>query len=144
MSTRKPVHKDAQETWDAYYSRLRERRQSEADLLWAEMEASGVTAETVLALDFSHFSSERAAAESLADQLAENYTVQVTHNAANGYWFVNGTTRPSGITLEQEQHRGWVEFMSDVAKSHACVFGSWTLESPRLGKRFSSEEFDVE
>jgi hypothetical protein len=138
------VHKDAQETWDAYYERLKERRLSEAELLWAEMEGGGVTSETVLALDFSHFSSDQAAAQSLAAQLAENYKVQVSHDAANECWFVNGTTRPSGITLDQEQHRGWVEFMSDVGSSHACVFTSWTLEAPRLGKRFSSEDIDVE
>ena len=138
------MHKDADETWDAYYGRLKERRLSEAELLWAEMEAGGVTSEIVLALDFSHFSPERAAAQSLAEQLTEKYTVQVSHDAASGYWFINGTTRPSGITLEEEQHRGWVEFMSDVAKSHACVFASWTLEAPRLGKRFSSEDIDVE
>ena len=105
------------------------------------MEDSGVTSETVLALDFSHFASERTAAQALTDQLTENYTVQVSHDAASGYWFVNGTTRPSGITLEQQQHVDWVEFMTDVARS--CVFASWTLEAPRLGKRFSSEDIDV-
>lgn len=138
------MNKGAHETWDAYYDRLKERRLSEAESLWAEIVGGGVTSETVLALDFSHFSSERGAAQSLAEQLAESYTVEVSHDAESGYWFVNGTTRPSGITLEYEQHRGWVEFMSDIAKSHACVFASWTLDALRLGRRFSSEDIDVE
>ena len=109
-----------QETREAYYRRLRDRRLAEAQVLWAEMQDAGVASETVLALDFSHFCTGRAGAEALAAQLAENYSV------------------------EEAQHRDWVAFMSDVAESHSGVFASWLLEAPRMDRRFSSEEIDLE
>lgn len=135
---------DADATWDAYYRRLKERRLLEAEVLWSQMEVAGVTVETQLALDFSLFSVEQRNANSLATQLAESYTVEVTQDATNEYWFVKGTTRPYGIMLEKERHTTWVEFMADVAKSHSCVFSNWNLEAPKLNKSFSSEEIELD
>jgi len=72
---------------------------------------------------------------------------KITHNveisqADNEYWYVKGTTRPEGINLSKEQHRAWVEFMADVAQSYACVFSSWSLESPELKSSFQSESIE--
>jgi len=45
----------AQKIWDEYYQRIKNRRLAQATILWSEMESKGVTNDTVLALDFSHF-----------------------------------------------------------------------------------------
>ena len=45
--------------------------------MWKELHKVGVTNETVLALDFSHFGSSQEGIESLAKQLSENYEIKV-------------------------------------------------------------------
>ena len=136
------MNRDAEEMWTAYYARMKQRRLSEATKIWSEMQRAGISAETTLALDFSHFASQRADAESLAAQLSENYEIEVSAEPQSGYWFVNGTTRPYGVSLDEEQHKSWVEFMADVARSHSCVFASWVLEAPALGRAFRSEDIE--
>lgn len=131
-------------TWDDYYDRISARRAAEAEELWKQMLAAGVFADTVLALDFLHFSSSPDNARALARQLAENYSIEVVPADEKDYLLIKGTTRPEGVCLSKEQHAGWVEFMTELAKSHGCVFASWTLEAPSLGKRFSSESVETE
>lgn len=137
------IDEDAQPKWDAYYQRIRGRREREADALWQLMTEGGVTGDTVLAMDFVHFSNVRDNAESLAKQLSENYSIEVVPADEKNYWYIKGTTRPEGLYLSEEQHLGWVRFMADVARSYACVFSNWVLEAPALGKKFESESFDV-
>jgi hypothetical protein len=130
---------DAQAVWNQYYLDIKARRIAEAECLWAEMAAARVTNETVLVLDFLHISNVRKDADDLALQLSENYGIEVMP-ADLGYWHVRGTTRPDGIVLAEDQHLAWVEFMADVARSYACVFSSWALEAPSLGKKFDSQD----
>jgi hypothetical protein len=130
---------DPQKTWADYYQRLKARRLAEAASLWAKFREAGGSRETVVALDFVHFSSSKADLESLASQLSENYAVSVVPRAEHDYWELRGTTRPGGIELAEEQHAGWVEFMVDVAQSYACVFSTWQLEAPSMNRVFSSE-----
>lgn len=132
------------QAWEAYYARISARRAAEAEELWSAMLASGVSEDTVLALDFVHFSSSSDNAQALARQLAQNYSVEVVPADEDGYLLIKGTTRPEGVCLSKEQHAAWVEFMTEVSKSHACVFSSWTLEAPSLGKRFASESVETE
>ena len=131
---------DPQQIWSDYYARKRGERVSEAEALWNEMREAGVGDNTVLALDFICFGNSRADVEGLAAQLSQNYHVQVAPAKEAGYFTVAGTTRPDGVTLGREQHKAWVEFMSDVAHSYACVFSEWSLEAPELCKTFRSAE----
>jgi hypothetical protein len=135
------TEQDPEVVWSEYYQRIRGRRAREADALWDQMREAGVSDDTVLALDFVHFGNVREKVDALARQLSENYTVEVVV-ADQGYWHVKGTTRPEGICLSQAQHAEWVLFMADVARSHACVFSTWSLEAPSLRKTFKSEELD--
>jgi hypothetical protein len=130
---------DPQNIWAEYYERKKAQRLEEASCLSSQMFAAGVTSDTVLALDFTHFGTSLTNVQALAAQLSENYEMQVASGKEQGIWLANGTTRPNGITLEHAQHLAWVEFMSDVAQSHACVFSTWSLEAPSLGVRFNSE-----
>jgi hypothetical protein len=130
---------DPQKTWADYYQGLKDRRLAEASSLWAKFRKAGGSHDTVVAVDFIHFSSSKADLESLASQLSENYAVSVVPRPEDGYWELRGTTRPGGIELSEEQHSGWVEFMADVAQSYACVFSTWQLEAPSMGQVFSSE-----
>lgn len=130
---------DPREVWADYYQRKKSQRMQEAAALSAEMSAAGVTSDTVMALDFVHFGSVKEAVEALAAQLSESYAMQVVADANEGYWLASGTTRPHGITLTEEQHLGWVDFMCDVAQSHACVFSRWSLDAVSLGRKFESE-----
>ena len=133
---------DPQKTWSDYYLRKKSQRIEEAGILWERMTQAGVTDETVLALDFVHFGNVKADVEALAAQLAENYSMEVVPAKDPGYWLAKGSTRPQGLTLSRDQHLGWVEFMSDVAHSYACVFSTWSLEAPILGASFRSEEVE--
>jgi len=133
---------DPQKTWSDYYLRKKAQRMEEAAILWERMTKAGVTDKTVLALDFVHFGNIKSDVEALAAQLAENYSMEVVPAKAPGIWLAKGSTRPQGVTLGQDQHLGWVEFMSDVAHSYACVFSTWSFEAPRLGAKFRSEDVE--
>jgi hypothetical protein len=132
---------DPQVTWSEYYQRIRDRRVREAESLWGRMREAGVSEETVVAIDFVHFGNHREKVDALARQLSENYAVEVVP-ADRDYWYVKGTTRPDGVRLSQSEHAEWVVFMVDVARSYACVFSTWSLEVPSLGRKFNSEEED--
>ena len=106
------------------------------------MESVGVNEDTVLALDFVHFGNNEDNIKGLSSQLSEHYNITVEAADGEDYFLVKGTTRPEGITLTQEQHLAWVEFMSDVAQSYACVFSTWSLEAPELETSFSSENIE--
>lgn len=134
------MNKDPQATWDEYYAEIRNRRSEEAGRLWARMTAEGVSDETVLALDFLHFTSDPKNAEDLGDQLRENYEITISPFDRPDYWKIEGTTRPYGITLNKEEHTGWVEFMCDVAESHGCVFSTWSLSDPKRGQSWSNDD----
>jgi len=129
---------DPQEIWEEYYQNKKSQRLEEAYKLCEQLHDAGVTEETVLALDFVHFSKSHENAQLLAEQLSENYTMDVVARE-DGVWYINGTSRPYGLTLSAEQHISWVEFMADVAQSHACVFSTWSLEVPSLNLKFGSE-----
>lgn len=133
---------DPQQVWNDYFERKKAERLGEASILWKLMQHGGVTDETVLALDFVLFGPTQSNVEDLAKQLSENYEMKVESLEEQGYWRAKGTTRPYGITLGEEQHLGWVEFMSDVAKSYACTFSTWSLEAPSLGVKFDSEDIE--
>lgn len=135
---------DSQEAWDEYYQRKKAERLHEAAVLDLSMRSAGVTDETALAIDFVHFSSSRPNIEMLAEQLSENYTIEVVQTDDQDAWLARGTTRPYGINLSQEQHLTWVGFMADVAASCACVFSTWLIEAPSLKLSFNSEHIDGE
>lgn len=134
------MSESAQEIWDLYYADIKARRLSEAATLWSLMTSDGVTDETVLALDFVHFSQEHDGAKALQKQLSENYDSSLSKQ--NNSWIISSTTRPHGIDLDDEQHTTWVEFMCDVTQSHGCVFLTWSFESPKLMRQWSTEEID--
>jgi len=136
------TNEDSQKIWDEYYKNKKIQRMQEASTLWQQMSSSGVSDETVLAIDFLHFATNKEYVDELAKQLSENYEMEVVPGNEKGYWFAKGTTRPYGITLTKEQHSDWVEFMFDVAPSHACVFSTWSIEAPSLGLSFNSESIE--
>lgn len=135
---------DPQEIWNDYFDRIKRRRLAEAAFLWDELEAAGANEDTVLALDFAHFGNNREDADGLAKQLSENYAMEVKTGTQQGYWAIEGTTRPEGVCLTRDQHTAWVEFMVEVARSYACVFNQWTLEVPALGRTFQSAHLDID
>jgi hypothetical protein len=136
------TEQDPQIVWEDYYRRKKEQRTDEAVTLWQQMENAGVTEETVMALDFLHFGNNEEDVKSLSNQLSENYNIKIEPAEEEKHWYVKGTTRPEGITLTKEQHLAWVEFMSDVAQSYACVFSTWSFEVPSLNVSFHSEEIE--
>jgi hypothetical protein len=133
---------ESKEIWSAYHQRKKTQRIEEAVALWDKMLSAGVTEETVLALDFLFFGASRPDVEALTKQLSENYGMEILPAKEAGYWYAKGTTRPQGVTLTRDQYLGWVEFMSDVAQSYACVFSTWSLESPALNLQFFSEHVE--
>jgi hypothetical protein len=76
----------------------------------------GVAGETILALDFVHFGNNLTDVNKLSEQLSESYEMTISQRNNENYWFINGTTRPYGITPSKENHLSWVVFMCDVAR----------------------------
>lgn len=132
---------DPQRVWSEYRERKKRQRLSEASMMLPVMKEAGVNDSTILAVDFVFFGPSRSGADALAQVLSEHYAVSVT-TGGEGYWLVNGTTRPYGSSMTDEQHLEWVEFMVDLGNSHACVFSTWSIEAPALAKRFDSEQFE--
>ena len=133
---------DPQATWKTYYAKIRSRRISEAETLWAEMQRDGVDESTILAIDFVHFSSDLKGAEDLAAQLRENYSITLISDKGSDYKVIHGSTRPYGVTFDGQAFAQWVEFMCDVARSHGCVFSRWSIESPELTQSWSNEHLE--
>ena len=97
---------DPQEIWNDYYQRKKAQRLEEAVELSELMQHAGITEETVLVFDFVHFGTSKENIEALAKQLSEDYSMQISSSNKEGYWVAKGTTRPYGITLNQEEHWG--------------------------------------
>jgi hypothetical protein len=95
-------------------------------------------------MDFSHFCDVSSKLDELAQQLSENYEIELSEVDEKGYQFLIGTTRPYGNELSEEDFINWVEFMCDVAQSYSCVFSEFSLESPELGQVWSNTEFESE
>jgi len=135
---------DPQKFSEDFYQKKEDQRLSEAFLMWRKLHKAGVTNTTFLAVDFVHFGRSQESVECLAKQLSENYEIKIVPGNESGYWFVQGTTRPYSITLDEYQHYNWVVFMVDTAKSHGCIFSSWALEAPSAGIKFYSEDIERE
>ena len=127
-----------------YQQGIMERRSSEARELWSEMESSGFTETTVVALDFVFFSSSKNEAQNLIEQLSENYTLELAPADDPDYVLVKGTTRPYGNEFTAEQWQAWVEFMVSVGFSHNAVFSTWSVYAPKTKTTWSSESIEVQ
>ena len=132
----------AQQTWEEYYAEIKSRRITESKVIWKEMVKTGVNSDTTLALDFELFSSEEKGAKLALEQLSENYEAKINFDESTGYWMIQGTTRPYGIKLSEEDYNNWIIFMCDVAQSHGCVFSTWNLENPKSKLNWSNEKMD--
>ncbi len=136
---------DPQQIWTDYYARLRRRRIAEAQFLHLQMTADGVTDDTILTLDFTHFGNVEDDVRRLAKQLSENYVMTVTRGREAGYWSADGTTRPDGIDgMNAQRCVDWVAFMCDVANSYGCMFSAWTLTDPVRQLSWTNETIDVD
>ncbi|WP_037200366.1 hypothetical protein [Rhodopirellula baltica] len=136
---------DAQQIWTDYYARIRRRRIAEAELIGSRMLDEGVTADTVLALDFKHFGTVESDVRRLSDQLSENYTMDVLISDDGKTWFANGTTRPYGVDgMIGDQLKEWATFMCDVANSYACVFATWKLVDTQRKIEWATDNLDID
>lgn len=136
---------DAQQIWTDYYARIRSRRIAEAELIASQLVADGVTADTVLALDFKHFGTVETDLRRLSDQLSENYSMTVLLSDDGKTWFANGTTLPYGVDgMIGDQLRDWAAFMCDVANSYACVFSMWKLVDIQRKMEWATDDLDID
>ncbi|MBI1249808.1 hypothetical protein GC197_18435 [bacterium] len=135
---------DAKQIWTDYYARIRRRRIAEAEFIASQLVADGVTADTVLALDFKHFGTVESDVRRLSDQLSENYSMTVLLSDDGETWFANGTTRPYGVDgMVGDQLRDWAAFMCDVSNSYACVFSTWKLVDPQRKMEWATDDLDI-
>ena len=136
---------ETQQIWTDYYARLRRRRIAEAQILYSQMAADGVTNDTIITLDFTHFGNVEDDVRRLAKQLSENYAMTVTRGKKAEYWNADGTTRPDGIDgMNAQRCSDWVAFMCDVANSYGCVFSVWTFTDPVRQLSWTNETIDVD
>ena len=135
--------RDAEQIWSEYYNEIKNRRLAEAELLWSEMVSKGVNSETVLAIDFRIFCTEEVRARNIEQQLLESYATNLNFSAEHNVWFISGTTRPAGVTLDDKTHFEWVNYMADLSAQNGCVFSNWTLEAPSLELTFSTKDIET-
>lgn len=136
---------DAQQIWTDYYARIRRRRIAEAEFIASQLVVDGVTADTVLALEFKHFGTAESDVRRLSDQLSENYSITVLRSDDGKTWFTNGTTRPYGVDgMVGDQLRDWAAFMCDVANSYACVFLTWKLVDTQREMEWATDDLDID
>ena len=109
------------------------------------MTADGVTDNTILAIDFTHFGNVEDDIRRLANQLSENYAMTVAAASRSEYWHAVGTTRPDGIDgMNAQRCSDWVTFMCDVANSYGCVFSVWTLTDMMRQLSWTNDTIDVD
>ena len=109
------------------------------------MTDAGVTDETVLTLDYNHFGTVEDDIRRLAEQLSENYSIEVLPSDDGKTWLASGTTRPYGVDgMVGERLRKWSEYMCDVANSYGCVFSTWKLVDAKHEKEWSNENLDID
>ena len=135
---------EAYQIWEDYYKNIKNRRLAEAKIFTNTLANDGITSKSVLALDFVLFCKNHDNAKNLGNQLSENYTITLELDRNSNYWFIKGTTRPSGITLSADVHIDWVDFMCDVAQSYHGIFTQWSLTDPKSKKTWSNEEIETE
>ena len=134
---------DHQKTWEDYYSRIRNRRLEEAGHIWDRMEQLGVTSETDIFIDFTHFGNVSEQLQALAEQLSENYDATIGEPDSNGYQTLSCTTKPYETALSRNEFLSWIEFMCDVSQSYGCVFSTWHVECPVLNAVWSNKNEDA-
>lgn len=132
------------ETMSPYQEKISNRRNSEASILWKNMQNDGFTSSSIVALDFVYFSDKKEDAERLAKVLSENYTVGINPDADSGYWLIKGSTRPYGKQLTAEQWNGWIDYMVFVGFQNNCVFSTWAVYEPKSKKTWASESIEKE
>ncbi|MBB5213104.1 hypothetical protein [Microbulbifer hydrolyticus] len=135
---------DPQKIWSEYYERILNRKIDESKMAWEQLHQDGVSGNTIFALDFEHFGNDKESIEKQSKQLSENYEVDISGPDEKGYFQLTGTTRPYGVEFEKSDFIAWVEFMCEVSQSYGCVFSTWKLESPKMGKSWSNADFESE
>jgi hypothetical protein len=135
---------DAQEVWAHYFERIRNRRVAEASEFWAIASADGLDENSNVALDFRFFAQQRDSLHALKSRLDESYQVTVSEVAADETYFLDGTTRPYGITLSRDKLLSWVAFMADLGRDHAVVFSTWKVADPKRKREWTSEEIETD
>ncbi len=135
---------EAQQIWQDYYGRIKSRRLAEAEIMWSEMVSRGIISDTVLVFDFVAFCADETGARYLQAQLTESYTVGLEYDPGQSVWLVDGTARPTDVTLDETGFMAWISFMADVTAQYGCVFSTWSIEAPRLNVIFESELIETE
>ena len=132
---------EAQKIWDEYHERIKNRRIAQANVINSKLGEFGIDAESDLILDFTFFTQKEDGANGLKTQLSENYEMTITKEGE--YWLIQGTTRPYVVSLTNQQHLGWVEFMHDVALSYGAIFSTWSITESQSGQVWSNENIET-
>jgi hypothetical protein len=109
---------------------------------WKSLVAGGVTAETILKLDFFFVAPNKVAADSLVFLLNEETDYAVASPRSAGHlwrtqWSVSGSTKETRLTAKFLDE--WVSWMVIAGKrSKGCVFDGWGTEFPDQAPRLAS------
>ena len=131
----------AEKIWDEYHQKVLNKRQAEANIIVSELKSLNINSDNPLVIDATFFSNDEAGVKGLESQLSENY--EVTTKKSDDYWYIEITTRPYAIHLENSEIFDWVNFMHEVALSHRSIFSKWALTEPKLNKIWASEDIET-
>lgn len=131
----------AEQIWDEYHQKVLSKRQAEAKVIVGELKSLNIDSENAFVIDATFFSNDEAGVKGLESQLSQNYEVKT--KKSDNYWFIEVTTRPYAIHLENSEIFDWVNFMHEVALSHRAIFSKWVLTEPELNKVWASEDIET-
>lgn len=96
---------------------------------WDAFCANGITAATLLILDFNYVAPSKSAAESLAASLVSTQCRVRSEGGLHKRWFVEGQTA-APMTTSLEKLQSWLEFMVDAGWKHECAFDGFGAQIP--------------
>jgi hypothetical protein len=95
---------------------------------WKRLVSHGVTASTLLRLDFFYECPSRERAKELEGLLVGETDYDVHTVAHEDAWLVRGTTQPTTVTLAILEQ--WVDWMVAAGLQVDCTFDGWGTELP--------------
>lgn len=135
---------EAENKWEEYYGKIKERRISAGRRMVRATRRFGLDDDSDVVLSFRCFGVKEDDARGLCKQLAEDCEVAVHFDSESEVWVVSGHSDSDGVALEESELEEWVEFMCAVCRSYRFAFSEWTLRCVTSGRIWGSSDFTEE
>jgi hypothetical protein len=112
---------------DRHYENILAKQLAMNRQTWAALQKHGITAESMLRLDFSYNARSRDAAENLCALLRDQTDYEINVESSGSFlrrkWRVEGRTQQTAVSPEILDQ--WVTWMVTAGKGRSCDFDGW-------------------